>query len=106
MYVWSCIVFAVLCCAVLCCAVLRTTKVLRLADGLPYALRRIVGCRLSEEYARAALKPWLALHGAGRNGRDAAHPALVPIRDVFATQDFGDGGCMWRRVCVVLCLLL
>ena len=72
-------------------------------------LVRIIGCRLSEEVARASVEPWLRLQGliiakqsvetscvcacAAKSASGLAHPNIVAVRDVFSTTEFGDAGC-------------
>eukprot|EP01102_Stenamoeba_stenopodia_P005770 TRINITY_DN1649_c0_g4_i1.p1 TRINITY_DN1649_c0_g4~~TRINITY_DN1649_c0_g4_i1.p1 ORF type:complete len:791 (-),score=129.88 TRINITY_DN1649_c0_g4_i1:161-2533(-) len=49
-------------------------------DGLPYALRRIEGFRMSNEYAISVLDVW----------RNLQHPNIVTLREAFITKEFGE----------------
>ncbi|EGC30020.1 hypothetical protein DICPUDRAFT_42055 [Dictyostelium purpureum] len=49
-------------------------------DGLPYAIRRIEGFRLSSEYALQAAESW----------RNLQHPNIVSLKEIFVSKEFGD----------------
>jgi hypothetical protein len=72
-------------------------KVTGVNDGAAYAMRRFVGCRLDIKAVRLALRPWAQLWSRTNayDGKTSAvaHPHIIALRDVFVTNEFGDGGC-------------
>lgn len=54
-------------------------------DGAACAVRRMKNVRLPHDAVEAALAPWMRL---------PPHPGIVPVREFFASAEFGDGGSL------------
>eukprot|EP00051_Salpingoeca_urceolata_P000949 m.37506 g.37506 ORF g.37506 m.37506 type:complete len:626 (+) comp11108_c0_seq2:145-2022(+) len=57
-----------------------TYKAFSVADGKAYCLRRISGCRLTNQQSMSCVEHW----------KKIKHPSIVNLREVFTTKDFHD----------------
>ncbi|KAK5582747.1 hypothetical protein RB653_004333 [Dictyostelium firmibasis] len=60
-------------------------KAISTLDGLPYAIRRVEGFRLSSEYALQAAETW----------RNIQHPNIVSLKEIFVSKEFGDNSSLF-----------
>jgi hypothetical protein len=71
-------------------------------DGRCYAIKRLINCRIPDEYVKTCIDGWyqlqsqygIIIHGqALTNGAGSGHPQLIPLRKTFVTSEFGDERC-------------
>jgi len=60
-------------------------KAISTFDGLPYAIRRVEGFRLSSDYALQAAETW----------RNIQHPNVVSLKEIFVSKEFGDNSSLF-----------